>query len=169
MGENDRGGIDGEGFLDNLAGVNRCPVYRAAKQLVKSQDPMPVIEKQAAEELVIEMPQASLQKSLCVRWAANRLAAGKRLRIVAAGEFRQRSKHTKSRAPDTLAGHQVGRFSMQHGPKAAKAPQKLYGGFARQAAAAGTNEDCQQLNVPQLFAGFILHGPMVMASDICLQ
>ena len=169
MGENDRGSIDGEGFLDDLARINRCPVDGAAEQLVKTQDSMPVVQKQAAEELVIEMPHASLQKSLRIRWAANRLPAGKRLRVVTAGEFRQRSQHTKPRAPDTVAGQEVGRVGVQHGPKAAKAPQKLHGGFARRDAAAGTNQGREQLNVAQPLAGLILHGSMVMAFDTCLQ
>ena len=58
---------------------------------------------------------------------------------------------------------------MQHGPKAAKAPQQLHGRFTRRDAAAGTDQGCQQLNVAQSFVGFILHGSMVMALDICLQ
>lgn len=58
---------------------------------------------------------------------------------------------------------------MQHGPKAAKAPQKLHGRFAGRDAAAGTDQGCEQLNVAQPFVGLILHSSMVMAVDICLQ
>ena len=169
MGENDRRGIDGEGFLDHLAGVNGRPVYGAAEQLVKTQDSMPIVEKQAAKELVIEVPHASLQKSLSVSRVANRLSAGERLRVVTAGEFRQRSQHSKPRTPDPIAGQQVCRLGMQHGPKAAKAPQKLHGRFASRDAAAGTNQGCEQLNVAQSFLGRILHGSMVVVFEICLQ
>jgi len=169
MSKNDRGGIDGESFLDDLAGVNGCPVDGTAEQLVKAQDSMPVVEKQAAKELVIEMPHTRLQEGLRVRRATNRLSAGKRLRVVTAGEFRQRSQDAEPRTPDTSAGQQLRRLSVQHGAQATEAPQKLHGRFARRDPATGTNQGCQQLSVAQSFVGLMPHDSMVMVFEICLQ
>lgn len=170
VGKNDRCGIDSKGFLDDFPGIDRRSINRATEQLVKAQDPVAVIQKQAAKQLVVEMPHSCLQKSLRVSRAADYLAAGQRFRVVAAGKLGQRAQHTQPRPSDAGAGQDVSRVGMQQSPQAAKTMQKLNCRLAGSGSAtAGTDQRAEQLNVRLLTVGSILHGTILVASGVSLQ
>ena len=104
VGEDDRGGVDRKGLLDDLAGIDRSTVDRATKQLVEPEDSVAIVEIQAAKSLMIEMLQAGLQKRLGIRGTANRLSARQRLGEIATSEFRQRAQRAKPGVANTTTG-----------------------------------------------------------------
>lgn len=170
MSKNDRGRIDGKGLFDNLAGVDGRSVYRAAEQRVKSQDLMPVVEKQAAKQLVFEMPHVSLQKGFRVSGGANRLTKGQRFSVIASGEFGQCPQDGKPGAPDTVALQNGRRIGVQQRAQASETMQQPRGGVVRyRIAASRTDHSRQQLNVALLFAGLLRHDRMVIDRGISIQ
>ena len=168
--QNDRGRIDGKGLFDDLAGVDGRPVYRAAEQLVKSEDPMPVVEEQAAKQLVLEMPHASLQKGFRVSGGANRLTNGQRFSVVASGELGQRPQDGKPGVPDTVALQNGCLIGVQQRAQASETLQKPRGGvFGQYIAATRTNHRREQLNVALLFTALVRHARRVIDWGICIQ
>ena len=170
MGKNDRRCIDGKGLFDDLAGVDGRSVYRASEQLVKSEDPVPVVEEQAAEQFVLEMPHASLQKGFRVTGGANRLPAGQRFSVIAPGEFGQRTQDCKPGVPDAIAIQNSCRIGVQQRAQASETMQEPRGGvFSGRITTTGTNHCCEQLNVALLFAGLLRHDRMVIDHGISIQ
>lgn len=169
VGKNDRRGIDGQGFLDDLPRVNGCPVYRAPEQLFETEDPMPVVQIKTAEQLVAEMSQTGLQESLGICRAANRLSNGQRLREVAAREFRKRAQDAQPCVADAIARQDVRRVGVKHGTQAAETVQKLSRRVGRGRGAAGTDQGGEQFTVGLLSAEPLLHDVMVGAWGISLQ
>ena len=66
----DRGGVHGQRLFDHLARINAGAVYRAAEQFLESQHPVPVVEIQAAENLVRSVPEPGHQEGFRIRGAA---------------------------------------------------------------------------------------------------
>ncbi len=130
MRQNDGCGIDFERFLDDLPRIDGGTVDRAPEQLIEPQYAVPVVEKQAAKQLMVEMSHAGLEEGLRVSRTSYGLTAGQRLRVVATGEFRKGLQDTQSRATDAAARQDVRRLGMQQRPKAAKTMQKLNGHIA---------------------------------------
>ena len=67
MGEDQRGGVPVQGLPDYLPGVDRGVVDGAAEQLLEGQHPVPVVQENAAEDLVGPVPEPGQQEVLAVR------------------------------------------------------------------------------------------------------
>lgn len=69
----DHGGcIDRQRLLDHFSRVDAGPVNRATEQLLERDDPVPVVEIDAAEQLVFEASERDLQVVFGVSGAADR-------------------------------------------------------------------------------------------------
>ena len=53
MGKDDGCGIESQGLLDHLPGMNGCTVDRTAKHLLECQNPMIAVEKETGKHLVL--------------------------------------------------------------------------------------------------------------------
>ena len=58
MGQDDGGRVAGQGQLHHLAGVDAGAVNGAPEQLLATGQAVPAVQEQAAEDLVLEVPQA---------------------------------------------------------------------------------------------------------------
>lgn len=88
--------IDLQGLLDDFPGVDTGAVDSAAEQLLERQDTMAVIQVQAAEQLVRQVPEPGHQKSFGVRRAANGVTYRQALLVIAPGKLRDGLEYAKS-------------------------------------------------------------------------
>ena len=80
--------VQRQGFFHYLTWIDAGAVDGAAKHFFELQNTVAVIEEQAAEHLVRQIPQPRGQKFLGIGRAANRLAGLQRLFVIASCEFR---------------------------------------------------------------------------------
>ncbi len=71
MGKDDGGSVSVQRLLDDFPGVNGRVVDRATEEFVEGQDPVAIIEKQAAEDLMGTVTQTGEQKMRAVGWTGD--------------------------------------------------------------------------------------------------
>ncbi len=124
VGKNDGGGIDRQRLLDDLARIDGGAVYGAAKQLLETQDPVTVVEVQAAKALVVEMstgapsgkPRYQPDCESSRRWEAIRRSSGERVPVRPA-----RRSTSRCRCHDTRAARGYRRAAGHAGCRNARA------------------------------------------------
>jgi len=133
--QNDRRGVDGEGFFDDFSRIDTGAIYRPPKHLVETQHPVTVVQIQATEQLVAQVPHPRLQESTRVIRAADSLAGWQGLFKVTPGEFRQRPENGCFGGTDAAFRSKCGRIGLQQLAKPAEARQEPLGQCASGTAA----------------------------------
>ena len=160
VGENDGRGVHGQRLLDDFARVHRGAVYRAAKQLVEAQHSVAVVEEQAAEQLMAEMPHAGFQKALRICGAADRLADGECFKVEAPCQLGHGLYRGGAAPADTAAAGEVCRAGAEYLPQAAKSLQKVPGDI-RVRCDSGANDIREQFNVATVLVVDVFHSTIL--------
>ena len=124
MRQDDCGGVHRQGLFDDLTWIDAGAVYGAAKQLLKKNNSVPVVEIQAAEQLVRQVTQPGGQKSLCIGGAADCLSCWQGRFEIPLGQFGKRPENREPCCTDTLLCRELLVSGLQQSPQAAKPAQQ---------------------------------------------
>ena len=162
VGQDHGGGVDGQRLLDDLARVDARAIDGAAEQLVETQHAMPVVEKQAAEDLVPEVAHVRLEERLCVGGAADGLAAGQRLCKVAPRQLRQGAQRREPGPANAAAGAELAGVGVEDLPQAPAVAQQAIG-------RAAVEERRQQPRVAPVRERVVVHVAMLCRAGMSIQ
>ncbi len=150
MGENHRCRVSVQGQLYDFTRVHAGPVDGAAEQLIEADHPVPVVQQQAAEEFVWQVPQARAQVVAGGPRIFQGAAPAQRLHQLAAPDFDDGLKLGMACDPQPAApgvGMPGGDQQWPQAPEMTKQP--LRDSQRRPAADAGAQEYGEQLCVRQ--------------------
>ncbi len=107
VGKNDCGSIHRQGLFDDLPGINARAVYSAPKQLFEMNNSMPVIEIQAAEQLVRQVPEPGRKKRLRIGRTADRLTRWQRRLEIPPGQLWKCPENCEPGCADAVFGREL--------------------------------------------------------------
>ena len=120
VGEDNGGRVELQGAAHNLARVDAGPVDGAAKQLLKQDHPVPVVQKQAGEDLLLVMPQPAAEEApRGIRMLEDVIPVQLFLQM-SAGQFQYRLQVGVRCLPETVPGAKLLPVGIQQCPQPAE-------------------------------------------------
>src|SRR5688572_11534220 len=150
VGEYHGAGIAGQCLLDHFPGVHARPVDGAPEQLLAAREPVPAVEKEAAEHLVLEVPEARDQVVAGGARAREHGTGLEPLEVMAAHDFERGLQLRPARGSDARLVAERGASRGQQPAQRAEATEQRTGEVERvHAARAVPQPDREEFSLGQ--------------------
>jgi hypothetical protein len=158
VGEYHGGRVDCQRLLDDLPRVDARAVDRAPEQLVKAEDPVSVVQVEAAENLVLQVTNPRMQEITGIRGATDALPGWQGFRKIPAREFGQSHQHRRPGLADAFQPGEPIRVCFQQRAQPAESSQQSAGSRAGIGAAQNGGQQLDVAHYRRLDPASLAHG-----------